>query len=89
MKRILSPNKLLHSQISAFSEVSRFQNSFLSPTNLNYIEALYQQWTQDKTSVSPSFATYFELLEKGQDPSDAFERPSGSAISALGSKEFN
>ena len=68
MRRILSPNKLLHTSKSSFSEVSKFQNSFLSPTNLNYIEALYEQWLADKNSVSPSFATYFDLLEKGQDP---------------------
>jgi 2-oxoglutarate dehydrogenase complex dehydrogenase (E1) component-like enzyme len=51
-----------------FSELAKFQNNFLSPTNLNYIEALYEQWQEDKGSVSPSFAAYFELLEKGKDP---------------------
>ena len=88
MRKVISPAKLLHRQKASFGEVSRFQNSFLSPTNLNYIESLYQQWQVDKTSVSPSFATYFDLLEKGQDPQEAFELPSNSSISNLGSKEF-
>ena len=66
--------------------MSKFQNSFLSPTNLKYIESLYEQWVVDKNSVSPSFATYFDLLEKGQDPQSAFEKPENSSISGLGSK---
>ena len=88
MRRVLSPGKLLHTQKAAFGEVSRFQNSFLSPTNLNYIESLYQQWQDDKNSVSPSFAAYFDLLERGQDPQEAFELPTNSSITGLGSKEF-
>ena len=79
MKRILSPGKqLLHSPRAPFSEMSKFQNSFLSPTNLNYIESLYEQWLTDKHSVSPSFAAYFDLLERGQDPQAAFEFPANS-----------
>ena len=72
MRRLISPGKLLHTPKAGFSEMSKFQNSFLSPTNLNFIESLYEQWKVDKTSVSPSFATYFDLLERGEDPQGAF-----------------
>lgn len=70
MKKIFSPRsvRLLHQQQSSFSELEKFNKSFLSPANLNYIENLYQQWLVDKDAVSPSFAAYFELLEKGKDP---------------------
>ena len=49
-----------------FSELSQFDNNFLSTTNVAYIESLYQQWQNDKNSVSKSFQTYFELLEQGE-----------------------
>jgi hypothetical protein len=70
MRRALAPRTagLLFRPMQPFSELAKFQNNFLSPTNLNYIEALYEQWQEDKGSVSPSFAAYFELLEKGKDP---------------------
>ncbi len=44
------------------SEIKKFENNFLNTTNLAYIESLYQKWTQDRESVSPSFQTYFQLL---------------------------
>ena len=59
-----------------FSEISRFQNNFLATSNLAYIETLYENWLADKKSVTPSFAAYFELLEKGVDPEEAFQKPS-------------
>ena len=48
-----------------FSELSQFGNNFLSTTNLAYIESLYLQWQNDKDSVSKSYQSYFELLERG------------------------
>lgn len=60
MKRLVSRRSPLFFRPSApFSEVARFQNSFLSPANLVYIETLYESWLEDKASVSPSFAAYF------------------------------
>jgi len=59
--------------------VARFQNNFLTTTNLAYIESLYSKWLVDKSSVSPSFAAYFDLLEKGTDPHEAFEHPLSAA----------
>lgn len=89
MKKFLSKrHPLLFRPSTSFSEVSRFQNSFLSPANLVYIESLYEQWIEDKSSVSPSFAAYFELLEKGQDPHEAYAHPSSAGQTRLGSKEF-
>jgi 2-oxoglutarate dehydrogenase complex dehydrogenase (E1) component-like enzyme len=77
MRRILSTSMpLLFRQNSRFSEVARFQNNFLNTTNLAYIESLYSKWLVDKSSVSPSFSAYFDLLQKGTDPHDAFEHPS-------------
>lgn len=58
-----------------FSEMAKFQNNFLSTTNLVYIESLYQKWQEDQSSVSPSFAAYFEELEKGGDPDTSFVLP--------------
>lgn len=51
-----------------FSELKKFENNFLTTTNLAYIESLYQNWQKDKSSVSPSFAAYFQELEQGADP---------------------
>jgi len=77
MRRILSfTSGLFYRPTSRFSEIAKFQNSFLSTTNIAYIESLYDNWLVDKQSVSPSFAAYFELLEQGTDPHDAFQHPS-------------
>ena len=60
MKKLLSNRSpLLYKHKASFSEITRFQNSFLSPANLVYIESLYESWVEDKSSISPSFATYF------------------------------
>ena len=59
MKKLLSNRSLLYKSTVPFSEIARFQNSFLSPANLVYIESLYESWVEDKSSISPSFATYF------------------------------
>lgn len=69
---------LLFRQNNRFSEVARFQNNFLNTTNLAYIESLYSKWLVDKSSVSPSFAAYFDLLQKGTDPHEAFEHPASA-----------
>jgi 2-oxoglutarate dehydrogenase complex dehydrogenase (E1) component-like enzyme len=78
MYRFLSKQSynLLNKPKRYFSELSKFQNSFLSTTNIEYIENLYEKWLADKKSVSPSFAAYFELLEQGDDPHNAFQHPS-------------
>ena len=78
MQRILSSrfSSLLRKHKCGFAEMDKFKQSFLSTTNLPYIEALYESWLKDKDSVSPSFAAYFELIEKGRDPYEAFEHPS-------------
>ena len=77
MRRILSGSMpLLFRQNNRFSEVARFQNNFLTTTNLAYIESLYSKWLVDRSSVSPSFSAYFDQLEKGADPHEAFEHPS-------------
>lgn len=55
-----------------FSEIKNFENNFLNTTNLAYIESLYQHWQKDKSSVSPSFAAFFEELEQGADPEMAY-----------------
>ena len=51
-----------------FSEIKKFENNFLSTTNVAYIESLYEKWLEDKESVSSSFNAYFEELDKGGDP---------------------
>ena len=77
MQRIFSSrfSSLLGKNKYGFAEMDKFKQSFLSTTNLPYIESLYENWLQDKNSVSPSFAAYFELIEKGKDPYEAFEAP--------------
>jgi 2-oxoglutarate dehydrogenase complex dehydrogenase (E1) component-like enzyme len=76
MKKIISTTKRLTVfRTSAFSEISKFKNNFLSTTNVEFIESMYAKWLQDKSSVSSSFNTYFELMEKGEDPETAFTPP--------------
>jgi 2-oxoglutarate dehydrogenase complex dehydrogenase (E1) component-like enzyme len=84
MYRFLSKQSytLLNTPKQYFSEIAKFQNSFLSTTNIEYIENLYEKWLADKKSVSPSFAAYFELLERGDDPHDAYQHP--ATIGQLG-----
>lgn len=74
MQRILTLRykSLLAKPQFGLSELAKFQQTFLSTTNLAYIESLYEQWVEDKRSVSPSFAAYFELLEQGKDPQEAY-----------------
>lgn len=69
MKKIISTTKYLTSfRPKGFSELSKFKNNFLSTTNVEYIESMYDKWLQDKSSVSSSLGTYFELMEQGEDP---------------------
>ena len=76
MKKIISTTKRLTGlRLNTFSELSKFKNNFLSTTNVEFIESMYAKWLQDKNSVSPSFNTYFELMEKGEDPETAFTVP--------------
>ena len=79
IKRVISLSRksglLTKNTQSPFSELKKFENNFLSTTNLDYIESLYEKWLDDKSSVSPSFQTYFELLEKGEDPESAYFKP--------------
>lgn len=76
MKKFISTTKRLTAiRSNGFSEISKFKNNFLSTTNVEYIESMYAKWMQDKDSVSPSFNTYFELMEKGEDPETAFTAP--------------
>lgn len=70
---------LLFRRNSKFSEIARFENNFLTTTNLAFIESLYSKWLVDKSSVSPSFSAYFELLQKGTDPHEAYEHPAKAA----------
>jgi hypothetical protein len=66
MRKFFSLTKgLVFRSKSSFSEISQFKNNFLSVSNLDYIESMYENWLQDKKSVSSSFSAYFELLEKG------------------------
>lgn len=66
---------LFQKRLQAFSEMKKFENNFLTTTNLAFIESLYVKWQKDKSSVSPSFAAYFEELEHGADPEAAFTTP--------------
>ena len=76
MKKIISTTKRLTGiRSNTFSELSKFKNNFLSTTNVEFIESMYAKWLQDKNSVSASFNTYFELMEKGEDPETAFTAP--------------
>lgn len=89
MYRILSKQtyNLLNTTKRYFSEISKFQNSFLTTTNIEYIENLYEKWLVDRKSVSPSFAAYFELLEQGNDPHEAFQHPATVGQIGLGSNK--
>lgn len=63
MKKIISTTKrLFNLQQSSFSELAKFQNNFLSTTNVEYIESMYAKWLEDKSSVSQSLGAYFELM---------------------------
>jgi 2-oxoglutarate dehydrogenase E1 component len=79
MRRILSKSMAVTLRPNHhFSEIAKFQNNFLSTTNLAYIESLYSKWLVDKASVSPSFSAYFELLQRGTDPHEAYEHPAAA-----------
>jgi 2-oxoglutarate dehydrogenase E1 component len=71
---------------SLFSELAKFQNSFLTTTNIAYIEHLYERWLVDPKAVSPSFAAYFEQLEQGADPHDAYQSPAHTRAAGLPSQ---
>jgi len=48
------------------------EESFLSGTNSVYMEQMHAQWSVDPSSVHVSWASYFENLEAGVPPSQAF-----------------
>jgi hypothetical protein len=48
--------------LARFSEISKFKNNFLSPSNLAFLEQEHAQWLKDKNSVSKSFQAYFSAI---------------------------
>jgi len=57
----------------AFSVSS--EESFLSGTNSVYIEQMHAQWSADPSSVHVSWASYFQNLDAGIPPANAFSLP--------------
>ena len=74
-KSIHRPFAMCSPSSRCFSEMKKFENNFLSTTNLAYIESLYERWLEDKSLVSPSFDAYFEELQKGGDPETSYIKP--------------
>ena len=46
-------------------ETAVFSNSFLNSANVNYLEKQYSNWVSDPSSVSQTFATFFNGLNQG------------------------
>eukprot|EP00041_Stephanoeca_diplocostata_P026684 m.723342 g.723342 ORF g.723342 m.723342 type:complete len:999 (-) comp23020_c0_seq1:104-3100(-) len=66
------------------------QESFLSGTNVAYLEALYEDWEKDPDSVHPSMRVYFENAKKGNphsyvSPPEVLSVRSGARSAALSS----
>lgn len=49
--------------------------SFLSGSNVNYMEAMYQLWRSDPKQVHVSWDVYFRNVEGGQQPGEAYMSP--------------
>ena len=56
-------------------EVQAFNESFLSGSNSAYIERIFEDWIQDKTSVHSSWDAYFTNVLKGYEPEETFQMP--------------
>lgn len=54
---------------------SKLSESFLSGTNSEYVEQMYEAWKKNPTSVHVSWASYFANVEKGLEPGKAFVPP--------------
>ncbi|CAN3364684.1 2-oxoglutarate dehydrogenase, mitochondrial [Diutina catenulata] len=59
------------------TQVRRFSGAdiFATTQNVDYAEAMLQQWKQDPKSVHVSWDTYFRNLESGAPASSAFQAP--------------
>jgi len=57
------------------SKPSPHHEDFLSGTSSVYVEAMYQQWLKDQTSVHASWQIYFHNVEAGLAPGQAFSPP--------------
>lgn len=60
-------------------------DSFLSGSSSLYVEQMYDLWKQDPKSVHSSWQSYFNNLDSGVDPSQAFIAPP-SIAGSIGSK---
>uniref|UniRef100_A0A915CDW9 2-oxoglutarate dehydrogenase, mitochondrial n=1 Tax=Parascaris univalens TaxID=6257 RepID=A0A915CDW9_PARUN len=59
----------------ASSAVALKAEPFMNGTSSVYIEQMYDQWRIDPSSVHPSWAAYFQNVEKGLAPGQAYQPP--------------
>ncbi|VDM38709.1 unnamed protein product [Toxocara canis] len=60
---------------SASSAVALKAEPFMNGTSSVYIEQMYEQWRVDPSSVHASWAAYFQNVEKGLAPGQAYQPP--------------
>ena len=61
-----------------------FTEQFLNGSNSVYLEQMYDNWSQDKASVHPSWDAYFSNFTKGITGTQAFQLPPTIQSSAPG-----
>ena len=61
-----------------------FTEQFLNGSNSVYLEQMYDNWSQDKASVHPSWDAYFINFSKGITGTQAFQLPPTLQSSAPG-----
>lgn len=67
-------------------------DSFMNSQNTVYVEQMYEKWSEDRSSVHPSWDAYFTNLNNGLDSSQAFAVPpsiSNNAISYRVSEDMS
>ena len=56
-------------------KLCKVNSSFLNANNTIYMEQMYKKWLEDKSSVHPSWDSYFTNVSRNMDPSQAFISP--------------
>ncbi|KRX01709.1 hypothetical protein PPERSA_01579 [Pseudocohnilembus persalinus] len=66
--------------VPKFSELKKFNESFLNPAQGVLIEQMFDQWAKDNSSVPVSWDAYFRNIARGVEGEDAFAHPANQEI---------
>ncbi|GAB5365797.1 hypothetical protein AAMO2058_001089300 [Amorphochlora amoebiformis] len=74
-RKLAAPNTSILRTTPGMQIRTNVTDTFATGTSNAYIDQMYLNWKEDPSSVHGSWAAYFENLDAGADPTDAFAAP--------------